>query len=126
MWAGKVDTAEFVEMELLRLGRVDMGLLREIHERFDYLDIMCVGYLTKEVMHASMVFERLDVDGSGALSLSELEKVLDEVQDLIVFEQRPTRQYLQEKFFGKTEEVDRVTFMKWLIQAQVLQQWIQH
>ena len=55
-------------MELLRLGKVDVRLLREISERFQYLDILGVGQITKETMHAGLMFEKLDDDNRCALA----------------------------------------------------------
>ena len=43
---GVISYSEFVEMELLRLGKVDMGLLKQIKARFQYLDILGVNQIT--------------------------------------------------------------------------------
>ena len=48
---GRLDWSEFMALEMLRLGKVEMGTLEAIKREFD----------------------RLDADGNGSLSLSEVQ-----------------------------------------------------
>jgi Ca2+-binding EF-hand superfamily protein len=48
---GKLDLSEFIALELLRLGKVEMGTLDSIRREFDLMDKDRDGSLTaKEVM----------------------------------------------------------------------------
>lgn len=44
---GTLDYPEFMQMELLRLGKVDRALLDSVGTRFKYLDIQGSGVITK-------------------------------------------------------------------------------
>ena len=51
-----INSIAYLEMELLRLGRVDRDLLKQIKERFIYLDINGSKTITLLEMQAGMAF----------------------------------------------------------------------
>ena len=77
---GQIDRYEFLQMSLLRLGVVDLDLLEMINDRFDELDVLNDGNISPMEMHAALVFNKYDVDGSGELEINEFIDMFHELQ----------------------------------------------
>ena len=76
---GVVDRSEFLIVTLLKMGALDRETLDTINERFDELDVDGNGSFTKNEMHAMLIFDKYDYDGSDDLNIREFACVLDEL-----------------------------------------------
>lgn len=69
---------EFLQMELLRVGKCDQSFLDDVASRFDDFDILNNGSISLEELISANIFESYDVDDSGYLEY-------DEFRDMVLF-----------------------------------------
>eukprot|EP00471_Norrisiella_sphaerica_P009168 CAMPEP_0184495896 /NCGR_PEP_ID=MMETSP0113_2-20130426/32593_1 /TAXON_ID=91329 /ORGANISM="Norrisiella sphaerica, Strain BC52" /LENGTH=794 /DNA_ID=CAMNT_0026882289 /DNA_START=92 /DNA_END=2476 /DNA_ORIENTATION=- len=67
----EIDWAGFLQMTLMRLGKIDAEFLWDARKHFEIIDFDGSGKLDQFEMWAALKFEQFDVDNSGTLDIEE-------------------------------------------------------
>ena len=125
-----LDYSEFLEMELLRTGKVDSGFLDTVRSNFERYDISGDGQITIDEMIAGNVFSLFNDDGSAGLDFAEFSCAVRSLRPEGSLEQ------LQAEFDdarhggdgGSADNADSVSlaqFLRWLHRSGIVSQQAQ-
>ena len=125
-----LDYSEFLEMELLRTGKVDSGFLDTVRSNFERYDISGDGQITIDEMIAGNVFSLFNDDGSAGLDFAEFSCAVRSLRPGGSLEQ------LQAEFDdarhggdgGSADSADSVSlaqFLRWLHRSGIVSQQAQ-
>eukprot|EP00939_MAST-03C_sp_MAST-3C-sp1_P002008 g2008.t1 len=83
-WRNEIlDKVEFLQMELLRSGKIDIDFVVQCNEQFEKLDVDGSGQVSWTEMIAANAFEAVDVDDSGFVDFDEFVLLVQYMKKLL-------------------------------------------
>eukprot|EP00466_Bigelowiella_natans_P006552 jgi/Bigna1/88145/estExt_fgenesh1_pg.C_280171 len=123
----EVDWAGFLQMSLMRLGKIEASFLLDTRKHFERMDFDGSGKLDQFEMWVGLKFQQFDVDNSGTLDISEFVAFANSLEFLSTAAKKGKNvALLLRKAFlrvntSQTGEITQKEFVLW-----IRKQWLRH